>query len=304
MTAAKAKKWSDEEICLLREYYASTSPDDFSLAALSVRLGRSFHSVALKASRLGLSDKRTDPRHFSQRHRENMSKAMKIRSESIGGHSLAKPLIEHVKKHGGTFVGRNHSEESRAAMSESQKHRMATTAHPRGMAGKSHSQETKDELSRQLAGREVPRDVVMRIVKTKAARGILARPRFQTSWKAAWAEVGGVRFFARSRWEANYARYLEFLKRNGQIVLWEHEPETFWFEKIQRGCVSYLPDFRVTHLDGRVEYHEVKGWMDARSKTKIRRMRIYHPSVCLVVIDSKRYKRLMATLRGIVDGLE
>ena len=91
------------------------------------------------------------------------------------------------------------------------------------------------------------------------------------SCKSGWREIGGIRKYYRSRWEANYARYLEFLKVNGEIEKWEHEPETFWFEGIKRGVMSYLPDFRVTEKNGDIVFHEVKGWMDARSITKIKR---------------------------------
>lgn len=116
--------------------------------------------------------------------------------------------------------------------------------------------------------------------------------RANASWKASWREIGGVRKYYRSRWEANYARYLDSLKIKGDVVKWEHEPETFWFEGIKRGCMSYLPDFKIEFANGRIEYHEVKGWMDDRSITKIKRMAKYHPKVKLVVIDAKAYKKL------------
>jgi len=124
------------------------------------------------------------------------------------------------------------------------------------------------------------------------------------SWKAAWKEIGGVRKFYRSRWESNYAHYLEFLKLHKQILKWEHEPETFWFDKIKRGTCSYLPDFRVTNMDGSIEYHEVKGWMDGRSKTKIKRMRIYHPKVVLIIRDGPWFKKNSRQLSGLVKGWE
>lgn len=123
-------------------------------------------------------------------------------------------------------------------------------------------------------------------------------------FKAGWRVVGKQRVYFRSRWEANYARYLEWLKSIGNITRWEHEPETFWFGKVRRGTVSYLPDFRITNSDGSIEYHEVKGWMDARSKTKIKRMAKYHPSVKLVVIDSKCYKKLANQIKGCINGWE
>ena len=116
------------------------------------------------------------------------------------------------------------------------------------------------------------------------------RVRAASTWAAGWRIVGGQRAYFRSRWEYNYAVYLQFLVEQRQIRGWEHEPETFWFPGVKRGCVSYLPDFRVTANDGRVEYHEVKGWMDPKSKTKLRRMTKYHPAVTMRVIDAKWFK--------------
>ena len=70
-------------------------------------------------------------------------------------------------------------------------------------------------------------------------------------------DLGHVYF--RSAWEANYARYLNFLRKQGQIIDWRYEAATFPFTAIKRGCRSYTPDFEVLVSDGRVEYHEVKG---------------------------------------------
>jgi hypothetical protein len=124
------------------------------------------------------------------------------------------------------------------------------------------------------------------------------------SWKSGWREVGTQRCFFRSRWEANYGRYLEFLRFNGNILAWEHEPKTFWFDGIKRGNVSYLPDFRVTNVGGLIEYHEVKGWMDSRSKTQIRRMAKYFPEVRLRIIDSVWFKKNGRLLKNLVPGWE
>lgn len=181
----------------------------------------------------------------------------------------------------------------------------SSNPHPKGMKGKKHTAEVKALISQKGMGRIVPPEQVDRMIKTKYARyGTVAPNVPRGSWKAAWREVGGKRFFARSRWEANYARYLEFLKVNGEISEWEHEPETFWFEAIRRGSRSYLPDFRVTNKDGSVEYHEVKGWMDSRSRTKIRRMAKYHPLVKLVVRDTKWFRSNGVKLAGIIPGWE
>lgn len=109
--------------------------------------------------------------------------------------------------------------------------------------------------------------------------------------------------FFRSSWEANYARYLNLLLRNGKILQWEYEEDTFWFEKIRRGVRSYTPDFKVT-TEGGVYYVEIKGWMDPRSKTKIKRMAKYHPSIDLRVVAQKEYKALTREVAPFIEGWE
>lgn len=109
-------------------------------------------------------------------------------------------------------------------------------------------------------------------------------------------DINGQIIFFRSSWEANYALYLDFLIKQKQIKSWQFEADTFWFEKIKRGVRSYKPDFKVTNLNDSTEYHEVKGWMDAKSKTKIRRMAKYHPHIKLIVIDQEFYRDLKKKL--------
>lgn len=201
-------------------------------------------------------------------------------------------------------------EETRIKTGDAVREWIKNNGHPRGMAGKKHSEAARSAMSdsgRKRSEREGPDGIASRTLKgmkTRAANGTLAPPRFGTTWKAAWREIGGKRCFFRSAWEANYARYLQFLKENKSISEWDHEPDTFWFDAIKRGARSYLPDFRVTENCGRVVYHEVKGWMDDRSKTKIRRMAKYHPSVELLVIDAKSYKAIAAKASRLVGGWE
>lgn len=121
------------------------------------------------------------------------------------------------------------------------------------------------------------------------------------SIKGYCSDVPGI--FFRSRWEANYARYLNVLLAQGVIESWEHEPDTFWFEKIRRGVRSYKPDFRITER-GHTYYVEIKGWMDKKSLTKLKRMRIYHPSVDLRLIDEKAYRLLEKEIGPTVPNWE
>ena len=63
-----------------------------------------------------------------------------------------------------------------------------------------------------------------------------------------------------------------------------------------------MPDFWVEELNGNDSFHEVKGWMDDRSKTKINRMAKYYPNILLVVIAAKEYKAIEDNFsRMIVD---
>ena len=115
------------------------------------------------------------------------------------------------------------------------------------------------------------------------------------------ADLGDTYF--RSRWEANWARFLNALVARGEVTEWLYEAQTFEFP-VKRGSRFYTPDFLVRYPDGREEFHEIKGYMDAKSATKIKRMRIHYPSVKLVVIDRKEYRRLAKVLAPWVPGWE
>lgn len=109
--------------------------------------------------------------------------------------------------------------------------------------------------------------------------------------KQGWEVVGGRRIYFRSRWEVKVAKWLETLQKGLQIAKWEHEPQTFWFNDIKRGTRSYLPDFKVTRLDGSHYWIEVKGYMDAKSKTKLKRFKKYYPQEELVLITEKWFTK-------------
>ena len=110
--------------------------------------------------------------------------------------------------------------------------------------------------------------------------------------KKGWYTSGDRKYFLKSSWELSYAQFLDKELADGKIVQWEYEPDTFWFERIKRGIRSYTPDFKVKHLNGKVEYHEVKGYLDSKSKTKLNRMRIYHPDIEMKLIDRAVMKQL------------
>lgn len=271
-------EWAEHELDMLRSAYGSaTLRADIGLGILAERLGRNKANVCRKARALGLTNK--------------SRKGVEARKDR--------------RKFGGDVL------KLRAHLSETTKERILRDGHPRGMAGKSHSAATKARLRRtttaaQAAVSEAERAVRIdkMLHKTLDRHGHIAPPRPNATWKAGWREFGGKRNYYRSRWEANYARYLEWLKARGEIQEWQHEPETFWFENIKRGVRSYLPDFRVWENDGSSRLHEVKGWMDARSHTTLKRMAKYHPNEIIILIREKDYNAIARTAGPMIEGWE
>jgi len=75
--------------------------------------------------------------------------------------------------------------------------------------------------------------------------------------------------YFRSKWEANMARYYNFVG-----IKWIYEPQEFEFYKIKRGSRFYKPDFYLPRQD---RFIEVKGWFRPADKTKLRRFKKYYP---------------------------
>lgn len=124
----------------------------------------------------------------------------------------------------------------------------------------------------------------------------------KTNAVAGWHEFGERKYYMRSKAEYRFSCYLEWLKKIGNIHSWEYEPKEFWFEPIKRGCVSYKPDFLVTSNDSSHYWVEVKGYMDAKSKTKISRFKKYFPHEKLEVVDAKWFSRNSKKLKSLVPG--
>ena len=123
-------------------------------------------------------------------------------------------------------------------------------------------------------------------------------------WKAAWRLIGDTAKYYRSAWEANYARYLEYLKKNNRIRDWFHEPKRFIFSEVKRGIKSYLPDFKVYRENGTHFWVEVKGFMDSKSKTKIKRFRKYFPDETLLIVDKTWFTKNSKAISIVCDGWE
>lgn len=175
---------------------------------------------------------------------------------------------------------------------------IAKDGHPRGMLGKKHTPETLvrlGEASLEMWAALSTEQRQAQIDKKYHARLLSPKPMathesgMAKTWKAGWREIGGKRSFYRSRWEANYARVLQHELEQGTILSWEHEPDRFQFTNHEIGCRSYLPDFKVLTSTG-IAYHEVKGWLDERSKSIFRLMAAEYPEVQIVVINATWFK--------------
>lgn len=290
--AASSPRWTKAEIDALNESY----PRIGKLACAKL-LNRTEAEIRYKAASIGLRLDRTSEFYKSFQAAAGITKRGRKRpDQSI----VMKGLHEQGKL--------LKSPDQKAAISVRMKKWIRLNGHPRGALGLKHTPDTISKIaeasSKAWLARSQRQKQTMKL-KASQTRAANNTP-FNTHglWKAGWRVVGGQRVYFRSRWEANYGRYLEWLKSIGNIKGWEHEPETFWFGKVRRGTVSYLPDFRITNNDGSIEYHEVKGWMDARSKTKLKRMAKYYPTVKLVLIDSKCYKKLANQIKACIADWE
>lgn len=276
---AKKEYWSEAEEAALIELYTGAGPDGvLSLNAFAREVGRHPSNISRKAKLLGL-ETNLNRRVVEQR---------RIKPRKYGT-----------------------DEELRAALSERAKKMIRENGHPRGMLGKHHSPEVKETLSQtsrsfwtSMSSEERTAQLDKQYAGLKAVGGRNVAQMGRGSWKAGWREIGGKRNFYRSRWEANYARYLEWLKSLGEIADWKHEPETFWFDAIKRGVRSYKPDFRVWESNGSSALHEVKGWFDARSKTTLKRMAKYHPQEKIIVVDGHVYRAIRRKVMGMIEGWE
>lgn len=96
----------------------------------------------------------------------------------------------------------------------------------------------------------------------------------------------------RSSWEANFVRILNLYK-----IEFEFEPTVFPFP-IKRGTKGYTPDFLLKRNN---EWVEIKGYLDDKSKIKLKRFKRYFPEefsmlTCVISKYSSDARQFMAEL--------
>jgi len=104
-----------------------------------------------------------------------------------------------------------------------------------------------------------------------------------------------LRHHCRSKWEANYVRFLLWIGKE-----YKYECKTFIIELPNGIKATYTPDFLV---DGK-EWHELKGWKD---RSKIRKWELFqqqYPKEKFILIDRKEYKRIEKLHKYIIPNWE
>jgi hypothetical protein len=304
----RIKKASDDDLIIA---YAELD----SVSLVGQRFGMTGSSVHERLVRLGVD---TNANIFTEEDCDRLRRDYEIYVSQGRLNDLAIEmgrtrnfLCRKAKSLGLTDISRPKDKIVLEKMNAGRKAHFDAFGHPKGMLGKKHTEATKNTISSKSKkywdGMDSEQRSAFTLLQMKAkveAHGSLAPNVVRGTWKAGWRDIGEVRKYYRSRWEANYARYLQWMKERGYITDWKHEPETFWFEAIKRGVRSYLPDFRVWEKDGSSRLHEVKGWMDSRSKTTLRRMAKYHPDQTIVLVDAKKYRAIARKVGSMIKGWE
>lgn len=274
------KPWTDVQVRNLRRIYEA-HPPPYPLpkaGELEALLGHSMRSISAKAAQLGLAGKRTSTvRSLLDRSCVACDAVFRPSAESQEACSTSCGARLSIQRHG----------------------------HQRGFAGKQHTEAAKTrigEMSKSTWARMSPeeREAKLAVLHDAPAprRGENTYSRTRSGKRA---DLGGL--FVRSAWEANYARFLNWLMAVGEVAAWAYEPRTFEFP-VKRGNRTYTPDFMVTRPDGHIEWHEVKGWMDAASLTKLRRFAKHYPDEVLVLIDEAAYRAIARDVAGLIEGWE
>lgn len=262
----KDKFYSKEEIELLKKYYDKYSMNDFAEI-----LKRNESNIYRKMKELGL--KKT--------HRV---------------HNTINPKKQHI-----------YTNEERKRLSENAKKMIKEKGHPRGFKGHYHTLEEKAKIS--VSSKNWWKQVDLSTLekrklkqrKTKIENGTLNPMKNQSNpysrTKSGKREDLNNTYF-RSSWEANIARYYNYLG-----IKWEYEPKTFIFQNITRGSVSYTPDFYLPDED---KWIEVKGWMDSKSKTKLKRFEKQYPEEYkkLQIIQQKEYSEIKRKVSMFIKNWE
>lgn len=229
--------------------------------------------------------------------------------------------------------GWHHSEEAKRKIGAAQKGRKLSEETKAKLRGRKRSTESRARISAARQGRKLSKETKAKISKTlrgrKFSEATLAKKRGKRHTEEAkekmrqaalerWQDSkfqlrmrsklgcgahtkGGYRkdlgYYVRSRWEANFARLLMFLR-----VDCKYESERFVIKDLSGEVVAtYLPDFYLEVLD---RYVELKGYWYEEARQKIKLFREAYPDIKLDIIESVDYKRLESKFSKLVSNWE
>ena len=230
-------------------------------------------------------------------------------------------------------LGSKHSEETKAKISlahrgirPSELTRIKLRARPQSeekrrkcreaRLGKLLSEEAKGKIRQKLLGRRFSEETLAKkrgrrhsaVAKEKMREAALARwqePEFQRMMSLKLGAGRHTRrgyredlgFYARSSWEANFARILNFLEEE-----FYYEPKRFVIRGLHEKVVAtYLSDFYLVRLD---QYVDIKGFWDENSRAKITMFRNAFPDIKFDVVDSQSYRKMESKFSGLVPNWE
>lgn len=289
----KEKLWTQEEDNYLREH------SYMSVKELASNLDRTEAAVRGRKSKLGVKKGNCPP--FTEEELE-LIRSWYTQGNGVDLVELAKimnrPKTSISMKAGemGLTKYGNFTEERKKIMTDAMNKGRIGMEHPKGFLGKHHDEKARQKMS--IASRtraanmtyEEKHEIAMKAVKTKRENGT---PGNTTSnaysrTKSGKREDLNNQFF-RSAWEANVVRIL-----NNLGVKWEYECKRFIFTENDTGVDSYQPDFYLSELD---KWIEVKGWMDEKSKLRLKLFAEQYPEENnkLIVIDQNFYNLLRYT---------
>lgn len=314
------RKWTEDEIQILKNAYLKRNgnKNENITIDLARQLNRTVGSIRNKAYELNITSREkyyTDKEILFLQDNYN---TMSYEDMAIILKKDAKNIFRKCKQLG--LVNKNncktklkerkkviYTEEKRKKMSEATKNYWKNHEHPKGFQGHKHSLEERNKMSKGIKKSWLNYDkekLYQRTLKQRATRikNNTLNP-IKDKSNSYSRTKGGKRkdlndTYFRSSWEANIARYYNYLG-----IEWEFEPKTFVFENIKRGSVSYTPDFYLPKED---KWVEVKGWMDSKSKTKLKRFEKQYPEEYkkLQLITQKEYEEIKRKVSMFIKGWE
>lgn len=146
----------------------------------------------------------------------------------------------------------------------------------------------KSKFSALYKGRKLEESALLKMRQSAAKR--IKEGRHRVSYFGKGGVRSDIGFYVRSRWEANFARYLIFTKQDFQ-----YEPDSFLLSTGR----TYTPDFKVGDM-----YFEVKGWWTSTAKEKFELFTTEFPHIYVKIIDYAEYRQIESQYSNLIECWE